>query len=174
MWTPALGRLEEKMNKKLLISIILFLCSFFCFAQIINSDYFPKDNEIDKQFEIDMQKFVTNYEWQVLIGKYIDLWKTQMNLEMERLISIIPESENEIRENQKKWEEVVQDDYKLVYDNVDVNFVGREIYIGEFTGGKISLYRERAKYYLCLYYKILDQTSEDYCYTDKNGTHLAR
>ena len=97
-----------------------------------------------------------------------------MNLEMERLISIIPESENEIRENQKKWEEAVQQDYKLVYDNVNVNFVGREIYIGEFTSGWITLYRERAKYYLCLYYTIVDQTSEDYCYTDKNGTHLAK
>ena len=46
-----------------------------------------------------------------------------MYLEMERLISIIPESENEIRENQKKWEESLELSYKLVADNVDFNNV---------------------------------------------------
>ena len=73
---------------------------------------------------------------------------------MERLISIIPESENEIRENQKKWEESLELSYKLVADNVDFNKVGREDYIGSFSNGELIQFRERAKYYLCLYYTI--------------------
>lgn len=48
-----------------------------------------------------MQSWVTNYEWQSIIGKYVSIWEKQMYLEMERLISIIPEFEEEIRQNQK-------------------------------------------------------------------------
>lgn len=162
------------MKKVITICIFLFVCSLNCFSQVINSDYFPKDNEIDKQYEVDMQKWITNYEWQETNGKYMDLWKKQMYLELERLISIIPKSESIIRANQKKWEDSIESDYSLVWNNVNMNFVGREIFIGEFVGNRISLYRERAKYYLCLYYTILDQNSEDLCYTDRFGTELAK
>ncbi len=162
------------MKKVFIFVLSVFVCSNYCFAQVINKDYFPLDNEIDRQYETDMQKWTTNYEWQETIGKYINLWKTQMNLEMERLISMIPESESVIRENQKKWEESVESDYSLVWDNVNMNFVGREVYIGEFSGNKVNLYKERAKYFLCLYYTIMDQTSDDLCYTDRNGTRLAK
>lgn len=162
------------MKKVIIIWIFLFVYSLNCFSQVINSDYFPEDNEIDKQYEVDMQKWTTNYEWQEINGKYQELWKKQMYLELERLISIIPKSESIIRANQKKWEVSIESDYSLVRNNVNMNFVGREIYIGEFCGNWIRLYRERAKYYLCLYYTILDQTSEDLCYTDRYGTKLAK
>lgn len=162
------------MKKVFTICIFIFVCVWNCFSQIINSDYFPKDNEIDKQYEVDMQKWTTNYEWQEINGKYQELWKKQMYLELERLISIIPKSESIIRANQKKWEDSIKSDYSLVRNNVNMNFIGREIYIGEFDGNWISLYKERAKYYLCLYYTILDQTSEDLCYTDRYGTKLAK
>ena len=99
-----------KYKKLIAICIFLFVCSLNCFSQVINTEYFPKDNEIDKQYEVDMQKWTTNYEWQVTIGKYMDLWKKQIYLEMERLISIIPKSESIIRENQKKWEEAFEND----------------------------------------------------------------
>lgn len=162
------------MKKVITICIFLFVCSLNCFSQVINSGYFPKDNEIDKQYEVDMQKWTTNYEWQETVGKYKDLWKKQMYLELERLISIIPESESIIRENQKKWEDSIENDYALVRNNVNLNLVGREIYIGEFSGNLINLYKERAKYFLCLYYTILDQTSEDIWYTERYGTELAK
>ena len=87
--------------KKLFLILLVLIISIPCFSQVINKDYFPKNNEIDKQYEIDMQSWVTNYEWQSIIGKYVSIWEKQMHLEMERLISIIPEVEEEIRQNQK-------------------------------------------------------------------------
>ena len=81
-----------KSMKKSIIFVLLVLIYFPCFSQVINNDFFPNDNEIDKQYEIDMQNWITNYEWRDVVGKYIELWKKQMYLEMERLISIIPES----------------------------------------------------------------------------------
>ena len=89
------------MKKNLFLICFVLLC-FPCFSQVINNDFFPNDNEIDKQYEIDMQNWITNYEWRVVVGKYIELWKKQMYLEMERLITVIPDSEDVIRENQKK------------------------------------------------------------------------
>ena len=97
-----------------------------------------------------------------------------MYLEMERLISIIPESENVIRENQRKWEESLELSYKLVVDKVNLNAIGRENYIGCFSAGRITQYKERAKYYLCLFYTIKNQKSEDGWYTDTHKTELAK
>ncbi|MBO4386630.1 MAG: hypothetical protein J5817_06375 [Treponema sp.] len=93
---------------------------------------------------------------------------------MERLISILPESEKEIRENQKKWEEAIEQSLKLVNENIDFNKVGKVVYIGEYLNGIMNLYRERAKYYLCLYYTIKEQKSKDILYTDINKTELAK
>lgn len=160
------------MKKSFLFFLVLFVSPLCSYAQIINSEYFPVENEIDEHYKIDNQKWVSNYEWQLIIGKYTELWKSQMYLEMERLISIIPESETKIRENQRKWEETIESDYNLVSENVNFNLVGRENYIGEFSGGRIDLYREKAKYYLCLYYTIIEQRSED-C-LDKQKTILAK
>ena len=159
--------------KKSIIFVLLVLIYFPCFSQVINNDFFPNDNQIDKQYEIDMQNWITNYEWKVVIGKYIGLWKKQMYLEMERLISVIPESEDMIRENQKKWDESLDLSYELVFDKVNLNAVGREDFIGSFSSGRITQYRER-KYYLCLFYTIKDQKSEDGCYTDTHKTELAK
>ena len=161
------------MKKNLVLICFVLLC-FPCFSQVINNDFFPNDNEIDKQYEIDMQNWITNYEWRVVVGKYIELWKKQMYLEMERLITVIPDSEDVIRENQKKWEESLELSYKLVFDTVNLNAVGREDLIGSFSSGRITQYRERAKYYLCLFYTIKDQKSEDGCYTDTHKTELAK
>ncbi|MBB5219351.1 hypothetical protein HNP77_001720 [Treponema rectale] len=160
--------------KKSIIFVLLVLIYFPCFSQVINNVFFPNDNQIDKQYEIDMQNWITNYEWKVVIGKYIGLWKKQMYLEMERLISVIPESEDMIRENQKKWDESLDLSYELVFDKVNLNAVGREDFIGSFSSGRITQYRERAKYYLCLFYTIKDQKSEDGCYTDTHKTELAK
>ncbi|MGI5064747.1 hypothetical protein E4N76_13965 [Treponema putidum] len=85
---------------------------------------------------------------------------------MERLISIIPEFEEEIRQNQKKWEETLKQDFKLIAENVDFNKIGREVYIGEYCAERIELYRNKAMYYLCLYYTIKEQISENTLYTD--------
>ncbi|MBR4789292.1 MAG: hypothetical protein IK024_00190 [Treponema sp.] len=93
---------------------------------------------------------------------------------MERLILLIPESEKTIRDNQKHWEESVNASFDLVADNVNFNFVGREIFIGGYSRSRMDLYRERAKYYLCLYYTIIDQKSDDGCYTDTHPTELAK
>ena len=160
--------------KKSIILLLLVLIYFPCFSQVINEYHFPEDNDIDKQYEIENQKWTSNYEWQMVLKKYKETWKTQMYMEMERLISIIPESENEIRENQKKWEESLELSYKLVADNVDLNKVGREDYIGSFSNGELIQFRERAKYYLCLYYTIKDQRSKDIWYTDIHKTELAK
>ena len=160
--------------KKYIFLICFVFFSFPCFSQVINNDFFPNDNEIDKQYEIDMQKWITNYEWQCFVGNYIQLWKKQMYLEMERLISIIPESENVIRENQRKWEESLELSYKLVFDKVNLNAIGRENYIGCFSAGQITQYKECAKYYLCLFYTIKNQKSEDGWYTDTHKTELAK
>ena len=160
--------------KKSIILLLFVLIYFPCFSQVINEYHFPEDNDIDKQYEIENQKWTSNYEWQMVLKKYKETWKTQMYLEMERLISIIPESENEIRENQKKWEESFELSYKLVADNVDFNKVGREDYIGSFSHGELIQFRERAKYYLCLYYTIKDQRSKDIWYTDIHKTELAK
>ena len=160
--------------KKYIFLICFVFFSFPCFSQVINNDFFPNDNQIDKQYEIDMQNWITNYEWKVVIGKYIGLWKKQMYLEMERLISVIPESEDMIRENQKKRDESLDLSYELVFDKVNLNAVGREDFIGSFSSGRITQYRERAKYYLCLFYTIKDQKSEDGCYTDTHKTELAK
>ena len=94
--------------------------------------------------------------------------------EMERLISVIPESEELVRENQKKWEESLELSYELVFDKANLNAVGRENYIGCFSTGRITQYRGRAKYYLCLFYTIKNQKSEDGCYTDTHKTELAK
>lgn len=160
--------------KKSIILLFVLLCSFPCFSQVINDWHFPENNEIDVQFEKDMQSFTTNFQWRNLIGDYISKWKTQMYLEMERLILLIPESEKTIRENQKHWEESVNASFDLVADNVNFNFVGREIFIGGYSRSRMDLYRERAKYYLCLYYTIIDQKSDDGCYTDTHPTELAK
>ncbi|UTC68466.1 hypothetical protein E4O06_04435 [Treponema sp. OMZ 789] len=93
---------------------------------------------------------------------------------MERLISIIPHFEKKIRKNQKKWEETIEQDFKLIAANVDFNKIGREVYIGEYCTARIELYRNKAIYYLCLYYTIKDQISEDNLYTDIKKTELAK
>ena len=152
--------------KKLFLILLVLIISIPCFSQVINKDYFPKNNEIDKQYEIDMQSWVTNYEWQSIIGKYVSIWEKQMYLEMERLISIIPKFEEEIRQNQKKWEETLKQDFKLIAENVDFNKIGREVYIGEYCAERIELYKNKAMHYLCLYYTIKDQISENTLYTD--------
>ncbi|UTC76415.1 hypothetical protein E4O03_04675 [Treponema sp. OMZ 792] len=92
---------------------------------------------------------------------------------MERLISIIPHFEKEIIKNQKKWEEAIEQDFKLIAENVDLNKIGREVYIGEYCTARIELYRNKAIYYLCLYYTIKDQISEDNLYTDIKKAELA-
>ncbi len=97
-----------------------------------------------------------------------------MYLEMERLISLIPESGKNIRESQKKWEESVNASFDLVADNVNFNQVGREDYIGGYSKSRMDLYRERTKYYLCLYYTIIDQKSDGDWYTDTHKTELAK
>lgn len=79
--------------KKVLLILLILIINIPCFSQVINIDYFPKNNDIDKQYEIDMQSWSTNYEWQIIIGKYSSIWERQMYLEMERLISIIPHFE---------------------------------------------------------------------------------
>ncbi|WP_253694638.1 MULTISPECIES: hypothetical protein [unclassified Treponema] len=160
--------------KKVLLILLILIINIPCFSQVINIDYFPKNNDIDKQYEIDMQSWSTNYEWQIIIGKYSSIWERQMYLEMERLISIIPHFEKKIRKNQKKWEETIEQDFKLIAANVDFNKIGREVYIGEYCTARIELYRNKAIYYLCLYYTIKDQISEDNLYTDIKKTELAK
>jgi len=160
--------------KKAILLLFVLLCSFPCFSQVINDWYFPENNEIDAQYKKDMQSWITNYEWQNLIGEYISKWEKQMYLEMERLISLIPESEKIIRENQKKWEESVKASFDLVADNVNFNQVGREDFIGGYSTSRMNLYRERTKYYLCLYYTIIDQKSDGDWYTDTHPTELAK
>ena len=168
------SNVKGKKMKKVFLLFLFVIFSFPCFSQTLNESYFPKNNEIDKQFKIENKNWSSNYEWQLLLGKYNSIWKNQMYLEMERLISILPESEKEIRENQKKWEEAIEQSLKLVNENIDFNKVGKVVYIGEYLNGIMNLYRERAKYYLCLYYTIKEQKSKDILYTDINKTELAK
>lgn len=158
--------------KKFFLGII-FLMNGLCFSQVINQDYFPVNNEIDREYEIENQTWTNNYEWNLVINKFTGLWKNQMYLEMERLISVVPESATEIKRNQKKWEEVIAQDFQFVDENVDYNLVGREIYIGQFGTERLRLYKNRAMYYLCLYYSIKDRQS-DFFYTDFNEPELAK
>ena len=159
------------MKRTCLVFLFAIIC-FPCFSQIINEDYFPKDNKIDKQYTIELSKLDGNINnWKAVVIKYNTIWEQQMYLEMERLISIIPESENKIRETQKKWDEVLDESYFLAIDNINIFYSGMDAYIGEFLNDEKNRYRERAKYYLCLYYTIKDQQSKDLCHTDK--TELA-
>ena len=159
--------------KKTCILFLFMIFSFSCFSQTVNQSYFPKDNEIDRQYKKENQTWVNNSEWKAVILKYKSIWKQQMYLEMERLISIIPEAEKQIRKNQKKWEEAIKSSFDLVSENIDFIKTGEITYIGEYLNEELLLYRERAKYYLCLYYTIKEQNLKDGSYIDVNKTELA-
>ena len=159
--------------KKTCILFLFMIFSFNCFSQTVNQSYFPKDNEIDRQYKKENQTWVNNSEWKAVILKYKSIWKQQMYLEMERLISIIPESEKQIRKNQKKWGEAIKSSFDLVAENVDFIKTGENTYIGEYLNEELLLYRERAKYYLCLYYTIKEQNLKGGSYIDVNKTELA-
>ncbi len=148
--------------KKICLLFIFVILSANCFSQTINQSYFPKDNKIDKQYEIELSSLDgSNSKWKAVVIKYNSMWQKQMYLEMERLISIIPDSENKIRETQKKWDEALKQSYSLAADNIDIFQTGEIVYIGEFLNDEKNHYRERAKYYLCLYYTIKGQQSKD-------------
>ncbi len=160
------------------VALVIALCSQAAFSQVINECYFPKDNEIDGQYELDAKKLnanPNNYVWEDLFLSYVSNWKSQMNLEMERLISLVPEQENKIRESQKKWDESLASAFALVEENVDFALVGQIEEVYSYKAKQRFLYRERAKYYLCLYYTIKDQKNgTDTRYAKNYKTELAK
>jgi len=137
------------------------LTSLDCsFSQIINSNYFPTDNKIDKSYNFDIKKWNTNSEWIIIIEKYSCLWKNQMVLEMDRLKRVLPDQIELIKSNQNIWEQSLNESISLVNNNVDFNKVGKEPGITYFAD-EMEQYKKRAKYYFCLYYTVLEM-SENY------------
>jgi len=61
------------------VALVIALCSQAAFSQVINECYFPKDNEIDRQYELDAKKLnanPNNYVWEDLFLSYVSNWKT--------------------------------------------------------------------------------------------------
>ena len=130
--------------KRILIILFVFVATYLCHSQIINYNYFPKNNEIDLQYEYDNGKWITNSEWREVIEKYNRVWYKQMKLEMERLIKILPNQEKVIRENQNNWEKTLKESYDLVNSTIDGNRIGKEPYL-EYWAEELEQYKERAK-----------------------------
>jgi len=157
--------------KKIYLALFALQLVLSTYSQGINSQYFPKDNIIDTQYLCDMQKWITNSEWQEIIVKYRRIWESQMYLEMDRLINLIPDQVEDIKLYQKDWEKNLYNTEELVQINVDQNKVGREPYF-DWLSSITELYRQRSIYYFCLYYTIKEQSDDSFKYHD--NLELAR
>ena len=157
--------------KKIYLALFALQLVLSTYSQGINSQYFPKDNIIDTQYLCDMQKWITNSEWQEIIVKYRRIWKSQMYLEMDRLINLIPDQVEDIKLYQKDWEKNLYNTEELVQINVDQNKVGRQPYF-DWLSSITELYRQRSIYYFCLYYTIKEQSDDSFQYHD--NLELAR
>lgn len=153
------------MKKIALIIINLILCSILS-AQVVNLQYFPKDNEIDIQYEKESKNAKTISELDAVTVKYLEIWDKQMNNEMNRLIDLLPAQKEEIEENHALWLNLKKEDNLFINRNLNLNKVGKQPLV-EYKIEMMKLYRERAVYYFCLYYSIKEQMEKNFSYKEK-------
>ena len=137
--------------KKFLTILFVLVISAGAYSQVINRSYYPIDNEIDLKLEELKQNGTNTTEWISAIGKYTEIWKDQMNKEMNRLISVVPGQKKAILKAQALWLQNLESNKNLAAATIDMNKIGRESR-QNFDVEIMNQYRERAIYYFTLYY----------------------
>ena len=137
--------------RKTLTVLFALVISTGAYSQVVNRSYFPADNALDAKFNELKQEGTNTAEWLTEIANYTEVWKTQMNKEMNRLISVVPGQKKAILKAQESWLQNLETNKNLAAATIDMNKIGRESR-QNFDIEIMYQYRERAIYYFTLYY----------------------